>query len=122
MNEQYVARVEEVLDKLAPLVVERAVSVRQPTDSVLVIRVDLRFLDGARFEGNEIWAGGRRKYRFHLMDSKGALVWRLDNAPHHPEVRTHPHHRHAPGERVEESPPVTLEEALLLLGRSEMRR
>ena len=26
--------------------------------------------------------------------SKGQVVFRYDNAPHHPEIITHPHHKH----------------------------
>lgn len=34
------------------------------------------------------------KYRFHYMDYKGAMIFRYDNAHHHPEIRSHPHHKH----------------------------
>ncbi|MCK4398753.1 MAG: hypothetical protein KAV25_07155 [Methanophagales archaeon] len=40
----------------------------------------------------------RPKYRFHLMDSADRMVFRFDNAPHHPEVTTYPHHKHIRGE------------------------
>ena len=33
-------------------------------------------------------------YRFHWQNSIGSLVKRWDNAPHHPEIATHPHHVH----------------------------
>ena len=36
------------------------------------------------------------KYRFHYMDSKGQTVFRYDNAPHHPELLSFPHHKHTP--------------------------
>lgn len=34
------------------------------------------------------------KYRYHWQDQNGKLIKRWDNAPHHPEVHTHPHHVH----------------------------
>jgi len=34
------------------------------------------------------------KYRCHWQDSNGRLIKRWDNAPHHPEVDTFPHHLH----------------------------
>ena len=40
----------------------------------------------------------RPKYRFHFMDSADKMVFRFDNAPHHPEVTTYPHHKHIRGE------------------------
>lgn len=38
------------------------------------------------------------KYSFHWQDSAGHLICRWDNAPHHPEVPTFPHHLHGPDE------------------------
>ena len=35
-----------------------------------------------------------RKYSFQWQDSAGKLRRRWDNAAHHPEVPTHPHHVH----------------------------
>jgi hypothetical protein len=36
------------------------------------------------------------KYRLHYMNSAGQLLFRYDNSPHHPEIDTHPHHKHTP--------------------------
>jgi hypothetical protein len=35
-----------------------------------------------------------RKYSFHWQDKHNHLVKRWDNATHHPEVSTYPHHVH----------------------------
>ena len=34
------------------------------------------------------------KYRFHYMDNTGQMLFRYDNAPHHSEIDSHPHHKH----------------------------
>jgi hypothetical protein len=36
------------------------------------------------------------KYRFQYMDKRRQMVFRYDNAPHYPEVESHPHHKHVP--------------------------
>jgi len=36
------------------------------------------------------------KYRLHYMNSAGQMLFRYDNSPHHPEIDTHPHHKHTP--------------------------
>jgi len=36
----------------------------------------------------------REKYRYHYMDGDNQLIFRYDNAPHHSEVATFPHHNH----------------------------
>ncbi|MFX1512168.1 MAG: DUF6516 family protein [Promethearchaeota archaeon] len=39
---------------------------------------------------------GLIKYRYQLLDSKNNLIARWDNAPHHPDINTHPHPLHTP--------------------------
>jgi hypothetical protein len=36
----------------------------------------------------------RTKYSYHWQTQKGKLIKRWDNAPHHPEIETAPHHLH----------------------------
>ncbi len=43
----------------------------------------------------------RLKYRFHLMDKEGNIVFRYDNTPHHKDVSSFPHHKHLPINVVE---------------------
>ena len=35
-------------------------------------------------------------YRYHYMDADNRLIFRYDNAPHHPEIHTFPYHKHFP--------------------------
>ena len=68
------------------------------------LRIRLRFSDNALLEISEafILVGGelrRLSYRYHYQDALAALVFRYDNAPHHPEIPTHPDHKHS-GEHV----------------------
>jgi len=52
-------------------------------------------------------------YRFHWQDRERELIKRWDNARHHPELKTFPHHMHTGGdEKVRESASVTLSEVL----------
>ena len=56
------------------------------------------------------------KYSFHWQDGAGRLVKRWDNAPHHPEISTHPHHVHTGAEdKVEPCGPMSAEEVLTLV-------
>lgn len=40
------------------------------------------------------------KYRYHYMDSQNNLIFRYDNAPHHKELKTFPHHKHLQNDTV----------------------
>ena len=50
-------------------------------------------------------------YSYHYQRADGSLVFRYDNAPHHPEVFTFPNHIHIEG-RVEAAEPPDLGEVL----------
>ena len=58
-----------------------------------IIVVDSRimeFLEMVRIDKERLLM----KYRYHLMDSNGSLIFRYDNAPHYKRISTFPHHRH----------------------------
>jgi hypothetical protein len=38
----------------------------------------------------------RKKYKYHFQDYDNSLIFRYDNAPHHKELETFPHHKHLP--------------------------
>ncbi len=56
------------------------------------------------------------KYSFHLQDAAGQLLKRWDNAAHHHEISTHPHHVHDGAEaNVRPHGPINAEEILALV-------
>jgi len=70
----------------------------------------LQFMELINIERDKIT---RPKYRFHLMSVNDEMIFRYDNAPHHPEIATHPHHKHVKGESVpKQSKGVGLKEVL----------
>ena len=81
-----------------------------------MIRGKMVFLNGYVLEFMEyVCIGkGRPKYRFHLMDKDGKLIFRYDNAPHC-KVSTFPHHKHTP-QGVEESKEVGILDVLNEVG------
>jgi hypothetical protein len=36
----------------------------------------------------------KKKYRYHFMSNESNLIFRYDNAGHHPELETFPYHKH----------------------------
>ena len=55
-------------------------------------------------------------YRIHWQQRDGQLKRRWDNAPHHSDVSTFPHHVHlGPAEHVEPSEPMTILQVLALV-------
>jgi hypothetical protein len=53
------------------------------------------------------------RYSYHYQKSDASLIFRYDNAPHHPEIETHPHHKHVGSdENVVATPPPDLSDVL----------
>jgi len=73
------------------------------------------FEDSSRLDFAEVKDSGlkeKTKYRYHYMNKEGGLIFRYDNAPHHKNIRTFPHHKHI-SDDVRESCEPTLYEILL---------
>lgn len=74
-----------------------------------------RLQDGTSLHINEVWVDGNlRKYAYYQVTPKDDVVQGWDNAPHHPEVSTYPHHHHLAG-RVAASSVYSLTNVLDIL-------
>jgi hypothetical protein len=74
-----------------------------------------QLVDGSRLHINEVWIENALvKYAYYRLTPSGVIVQGWDNAPHHPEVDTHPHHTHEADE-VKESQVRCLDDVLTLL-------
>ena len=71
--------------------------------SLLIVEEALKVVGGSAF--------AKTRYRYHYQRDDGTLVFRYDNAPHHPGLRNFPHHKHV-GERVEPTQPPDLNDVL----------
>lgn len=75
----------------------------------------IQFEDGRRLEFMELKNTDRAakvKYRYQCMNERNVCLFRYDNAPHHPELATFPHHKHN-GEEIAPSLEPTLFDVLL---------
>jgi hypothetical protein len=66
------------------------------------------------------WQNGAiavEKYSFHWQNPEGKLIRRWDNAPHHPEISSFPHHLHDADEvNIKPHGPVDVFEILRVIG------
>jgi hypothetical protein len=112
---EYFAEIFQLIQALAGVQIERyEEQVLSATRGNLRLR--LRFADQALLDISEAivcttetlqWLS----YRYHYQEPSG-LVLRYDNAPHHPEVVTHPGHKHM-GDDVLASSHPTIAQVLL---------
>jgi hypothetical protein len=76
----------------------------------------LKFYDNSLLEFDEavLWRDvqvDKLRYAYHYQNAAGELIFRYDNAPHYPNISTHPHHKHVDSE-VEPAQPPDLSEVL----------
>ena len=60
-------------------------------------------------EVKDVEISSKDKYKYQLMDAQNNMVFRYDNAPHHNDVKSFPHHKHLPTETVESEEPDFLD-------------
>ena len=80
------------------------------------IKGSLRFYDGSLLEFREVVVLynrqlQKRDYAYHYQNSADELIFRYDNAPHHPHIPTYLHHKHV-GSKLEPALPPDLNEVL----------
>jgi hypothetical protein len=75
----------------------------------------LLLVDGSNLRVSEVWIDGQlARYSYYWLDEADHLIAGWDNAPHHPEISTHPHHLHT-AQDVRESSARNLEDVLAFL-------
>ena len=108
----YFKKIEQLLSD-SKIIVDKSVDFKEFSSDEGMVRGRLLFLGGCVLTFMEyIHIGKERpKYRFNLTDGKGSMIFRYDNAAHHRDVPTFPHHKHTNTE-VKPSKEIGLAEVL----------
>ena len=82
-----------------PLVIFHDFQKNSTSPSTAYIKGEVLFADGtilALFQHIRISENGIliTDYRYHYMNAEKNMIFRYDNAPHHDEIVSHPHHKH----------------------------
>ena len=96
MIEEYFQQVENALREF-PIIRSYALSKKVYNAQQGMISGKIMFENGSRLDFLEvidIEREAKLKYRYHFMDRSLRLIFRYDNAPHHPQVKSFPHHKH----------------------------
>ena len=105
----YLVRLESILQARHDLIVEELRIV--VTTAGVIFHAIVRYDDGAILQVTEelVKTGRQRatrvRYAFHYQDAEGNLVFRYDNAPHHPRLATFPAHKHVGDTVIEAQAP-----------------
>jgi hypothetical protein len=108
----YFKTIEQLLGD-SKLIVDKTVDFKEFSSDEGMARGRLLFLGGYILTFMEYIQIGkeRPKYRFNLSDGKGDMIFRYDNAAHHKEISTFPHHKHV-GTEIKRSKEIGLAEVL----------
>lgn len=93
--EKYVDKVFKFL-KLHPMIKDVSVERKVVAKKRGYIKATATFVNGSQLWIREFVDDKLRKidYAYHFQSSDGKLLFRYDNAPHHVDVATFPHHKH----------------------------
>jgi hypothetical protein len=86
-----------------------------------VMFVDSSILEIAMFVSETRNGIAVDKYRLHYMKRSGQMLFRYDNAHHHPEITSYPHHKHIPGNVIPSAEP-SLKDVLKEISATIIRR
>ncbi|MCX5814291.1 MAG: DUF6516 family protein [Proteobacteria bacterium] len=80
-----------------------------PDNDTVYLKGSILFMDSSTLDiaifAKELHKGlSIEKYRFHYMDKQGQMLFRYDNAPHHPELSSFPDHKHIENNTIPAAP------------------
>lgn len=113
-----------IISTFTDIIVDTQILTQRQDNRIMEFRVRLKLIDSSILEITEIlvFEINKRKYSFQWMDENYNLKTRWDNAPHHSQISTFPHHKHIEQEdKIYESEEPTIQEILALI-RSEINR
>jgi len=96
---KFVAEIEKVIDSSSIVLSSNIEKYFSPGEETVYLKGRLIIIDSSILEIALFVTEFRKtlsidKYRLHYMNSAGQVLFRYDNAPHHPDIDTHPHHKH----------------------------
>jgi hypothetical protein len=120
---EYIETVKELITSYNDIIAIAELEEFEVTFNEGFIRGIVVFIDGSRLHFLEYIGiinniSIKLKYRYHYEDAEGNMIFRYDNAPHHRNIATFPHHKHV-GNNVlpsrEPSLSTVLEEVALMI-------
>jgi len=97
MLEIYFTNIKSIVQNYSPIFVDFSSNTIPYDEFEGFVAGKIVFLDGSILDFAEvknIKVQPKMKYRYHYMDKDKNLIFRYDNARHHKEIDTFPHHKH----------------------------
>ncbi|MGE5339946.1 MAG: DUF6516 family protein [Candidatus Omnitrophota bacterium] len=113
----YILQIKRIIDE-TPYILSENLVIDNRGDIVLYLKGEIVFTDLSELHFKEyiitIAEFKKIAYSYHYQDFQKALIFRYDNAEHHPELITFPHHQHI-GSETFASKEMSVEEVIGLI-------
>ena len=110
---EYLRDLEKFLDSI-PFRLSTNVNVENRGGIALYLRGEIEFVNGSQLHFREYFIAipvlRKLAYSYHYQDKDKEIIFRFDNAEHHQELETYPHHKHTEN-AVTPSKEMSLKEA-----------
>ena len=84
-----------VLDEYGAIILRVEAIEYLENEDVELLKGKVTLIDGSVLRISEVWVDGKlEKYSYFWLDEENDLIIGWDNAPHHIQVNTYPHHKH----------------------------
>jgi len=101
MINRYFERIGKVIAGFQEMIAAHTIRKRTYNDTQGLISGEIEFIDDSELSFMELKNTEqveKKKYKYHYMNNAKEMIFRYDNAKHHPEINTFPHHKHTQGE------------------------
>lgn len=111
---EYISHVKEIIESLPHVLSEKLIADNRG-DVVLYLKGEIVFTNHSELHFKEYFISvpdfKKLAYSYHYQDVVKELIFRHDNAEHHPELENFPHHKHVKDKTLS-SKELSLEEVL----------
>ncbi|MBN2091333.1 hypothetical protein JW964_17105 [candidate division KSB1 bacterium] len=114
---KYVDEIRQLLDQ-TPYILSKSFEYEDRGGVALLLKGKIIFEDLSELHFREIVSFttinlfDKIAYSYHFQDKIKTLIFRYDNAEHHPEIPSYPHHKHLPDSNIENSKVISLAEVI----------
>jgi hypothetical protein len=105
MIKKHFKKIEKSLDNHSHIIEDQIIKTNTFADDKGSIEGEIFFIDETTLDFMEVVNTNKtekEKYKYYYMDKEKQIIFRYDNAQHHRDLKTFPHHKHTEN-NVEES-------------------
>jgi len=100
MVSKYFEKIGKIISGFQEIINSQTISKKIFNDTQGLISGEINFTNESELSFMELKNSkqkNKKNYKYHYMDNTKNMIFRYDNAKHHQEIKTFPHHKHIYG-------------------------